>query len=108
MCLHNLPCLQVVDKGRYRGLVLVSDNTILYLCFYKVKHFVNIDESYFWTVWIFLSPADCLNRSLRKWSYASSAHVFKCLHVSIAENKHILLFHLYLKLNTEAFVCNVL
>lgn len=25
-----------------------------------------------------------------------------------AENKHILFFHFYLKLNTEAFICNVL
>lgn len=110
MCLHCLPCLQVVDKGRYCGLVLVSDNTILYLCIYKLKHFVNIDESYFWTVWIFaiLSPADRLNCSLRKLSYASSAPVFKCLHVNIAESKHILFFHLYLRLNTEAFICNVI
>lgn len=58
----TLPAM-FTGKGRYHRLVFVSDNTILYLCFYKVKHFVNIDESYFWTVWIFanLSPADCLN-----------------------------------------------
>lgn len=105
----TLPAM-FTGKGRYCGLVLVSDNTILYLCFYKVKHFVNIDESYFWAAWIFanLSPADSLNRSLTTWSYASSAHVFKCLHVNVAENKHILFFHLYLKWNTKAFICNVL
>lgn len=35
---------------------LISDDTILYLSFYKVKHFVNLDESYFWT-FANLSPA---------------------------------------------------
>lgn len=35
-------------------------------------------------------------------------HVFKCLHVNFAENEHILFFLLYLKLNTEAFICNIL
>lgn len=75
----TLPAM-FTGKGRYCGLVLVSDNTILYLCFYKVKHFVNIDESYFWAAWIFanLSPADSLNHSLTTWSMLQ---VHMCLNV---------------------------
>lgn len=93
MRLHSLPCLQVVNNARCCELVLVFDSAVLYLSFYKVKHFVNLNKSY-----LNCPRRPCLCRSCFEFN------VFECLHVNIAGNKHILLFHLYLKWNTEAFV----